>query len=275
MTGLRASQVLVVLCALAGACGVRHDVATVARTDIAALERHDAALAGALAEVREHPTADAHRRAALELIRLNVPDQAFDHLTAAIGRNSGDAVAYDARARIWRDWQMPERAFEDARRALQLAPRSAEVHNTMGTIFFALEQPGEARREFTTAISIDPAAAYAANNLCYLAFLSGDTADAEAQCQRAIALEPDLAAARQNLALVVAGTDIARAERELMVGANVARAQYNLGILHLARGEFPQASVAFDLACGAPTPVRDACARARQAKAESAKVRLP
>ena len=109
-------------------------------------------------------------------------------MTAAISRNSDDAVAYDARARIWRDWQMPERAFEDARRALQLAPRSAEVHNTMGTIFFALEQPGEARREFTTAISIDPAAAYAANNLCYLAFLSGDTADAEAQCQRAIAL---------------------------------------------------------------------------------------
>lgn len=266
MTTRRASQVLIVCTALMSACGVKTGVVNMARADVAALEANDQALAGALAELREQPGAVTHRRVAVELIRLGVLDQAYDHLTAAIARNSSDASAFDARARIWRQWQMPDRAFEDARRALQLAPRSPEVHNTMGTIFHALGKPGEAVREFTTALTIDPTAAYAASNLCYLSFLNGDVANAEAQCQLALNLDPDLTAARQNLALVFAATDISRAERELMTGSDIGRAKYNLGILHLARREFELAAAAFDVACTGRSPVRDACERARHAR---------
>lgn len=251
---------------MVSACGVKTGVVNLARADVAALEANDPVLAGALAELRQQPSAAAHRRVAIELIRLEVLDQAFDHLTAAIAGNSRDAAAFDARARIWRQWQRPDRAFEDARRALALAPRSPEAHNTMGTIFFALGKSGEAGREFTTALMIDPTAAYAASNLCYLSFLEGDAATAEARCRLALELDPGLAAARQNLALVFAATDIARAERELLAGSDVARAKYNLGILHLARREFVQAASAFDLACAGPSPVRDACERAQQAR---------
>lgn len=266
MSPRRASQALIVCAALMSACGVKTGVVNLARADIAALEANDPALAGALAELREQPSAATHRRVAAELVRLDVLDQAYDHLTAAIARNSRDAAAFEARARIWRQWQMPDRAFDDARRALQLAPRSPEVHNTMGTIFFALGKPGEAVREFTAALTIDPAAAYAANNLCYLSFLNRDVANAEAQCQLALSLDPGLTAARQNLALVFAATDISRAERELMAGSDPGRAKYNLGILHLARREFELAAAAFDVACTGASPVRDACERARHAR---------
>lgn len=252
---------------MAAACaGTTRVVTTAPRTNVTALEATDGALAGALASVRLRPTGEAHRHAAAEFVRLGVLDQAMDHLTLAIEKNSRDWAALDARARIWREWQAPRQALEDANRAVRLAPKSAVAHNTLGTVLYALNNHPGAQAEFTTAVTLDPFAAYAVNNLCYLAFVSGDLANAQTHCERALAIAPKLAAAHQNLALIYAVTDIARAQRELHAAGDSPRARYNLGILHMARGEYEQAAATFDLACAAPSRMRDACERASQAK---------
>lgn len=265
---VRVLRMLAAVClALTPACATRFaPVSPAARADSAAVDGQDPALAGALADLRRRPTGAAHRRVAAELMRLNVLDQAFDHLSQAIKKNGKDAEAFDARARIWREWRMLRPALDDANRAVRLAPASAEARNTLGTILFALGQAPDAARLFTEALALDPTAAWAANNLCYLAFLDGDTTKAESLCRRAILMTPTLTAAHHNLALVYAEADMTRAEAELVAGADAARIQYHLGILHLARRDYARAAAALSQACAERAPVPDACVRAGEAR---------
>src|SRR5204862_4118718 len=114
-----------------------------------------------------------------------------------------DAVAYDARARISRDWGFPNMAIDDAKRAVTYAPSSAAAANTLGTVFQALGNLGEAKRWYVRALALDPIAAYAQNNLCYTAVMMRDFS-ATATCRRAVAAAPDSKTARNNLALAYA-----------------------------------------------------------------------
>jgi Tfp pilus assembly protein PilF len=129
------------------------------------IEARDPKLASALLMLRLLPSAAHHRAAADQYRRLGVLDAAFDHLTAAIRMNPRDAAAYDARARIWRDWGAPRLGMGDAVRAVYYAPRSAAAHNTFGTLLAADQQRDEARRKFLAALTLDPTASFARDNL--------------------------------------------------------------------------------------------------------------
>lgn len=129
------------------------------------LESSDPQLKAALLKLRFFPSAAQHRAAASEYRRLGVLDTAFDHLTAAIRMDRKDAAAYDARARIWRDWGAPQLGMGDAARAVVYAPQSAAARNTLGTLLLANGQPEEARREFVKALALDPSASFARENL--------------------------------------------------------------------------------------------------------------
>jgi Flp pilus assembly protein TadD len=93
---------------------------------------------------------------------------AFDHLTAATRLDPSDAAAYDARARIWRDWGFAHLGVGDATRAVYHAPDSAEAHNTRGTLLAVLGQTDAARQEFERAVQLDQGATFAKTNLCLL-----------------------------------------------------------------------------------------------------------
>jgi tetratricopeptide (TPR) repeat protein len=267
MRQLWASVAFVIVVSGISACGPKTAVVNTTRADLATLESTEPALAGALAALRERPDAEGYLRAGETLAGLGVRDQALELLNTSVRLDGRNALAYEARARIWRDWGLPERALEDVKDAVRLAPQSPVVRNTAGTVFFALGQHAEARRYFGMALSLDPSAAYAANNLCYVAFLAGDLATAEARCRQALALSPDVAAARENLALIYAGVDMRLSEQELVAGAaGDAQVRYNLGILHLARREPAEALAAFEAACIAEPPFRDACERAAQTR---------
>ena len=114
------------------------------------------------------PTPAHHRAVADEYRRLQILDAAFDHLSAATRLNPQDAAAYDARARIWRDWGHPELGMADSARAVFYAPRSAAAHNTRGTLLAAAGLKEEALREFEAALALDPNASFARVNLCRL-----------------------------------------------------------------------------------------------------------
>jgi tetratricopeptide (TPR) repeat protein len=143
-----------------------------AQTLGARIETQDKALANALLALAMVPSAANHRAVADEYRRLHILDTAFDHLTAAVTIDQGDAAAYDARARIWRDWGFPDLGMGDAARAIYYAPRSPAAHNTRGTLFAALGWHAEARREFEAALTLDSTATYAQENLRYLNALS-------------------------------------------------------------------------------------------------------
>ena len=132
------------------------------------IESQDPALAAALLRLALMPTPAHHRAVADEYRRLQVLDAAFDHLSAATRLNPQDAAAYDARARIWRDWGYPQLGMADSARAVFYAPRSAAAHNTRGTLLAAAGLKEDALREFEAALALDPEAAFAQINKCRL-----------------------------------------------------------------------------------------------------------
>jgi tetratricopeptide (TPR) repeat protein len=142
------------------------------------IEGQDKALAAALFQLRLAATPARHRAVGDEYLRLGIRDMAFDQYTAATRLDPKDAVAYDALARIWRDWGFPEMGIGDAQRAVRYAPRSPAAHNTLGTLLAKIGRTDEARREFAAALDLDPTAEYARTNLCSISpdALAGDAA---------------------------------------------------------------------------------------------------
>jgi len=213
------------------------------------LEAHDAWLAAALAGLRAEPTALAHEQVALEYWRLGVYDLAEQHLSRAIEMAPDTASAWDARARVWRDWGLPGYGVSDASRALYLEPDSPAAHNTLGTLLFALGQTAEAEARFELALTLDPSAAYIHNNLCYVALVRGAVDRARTHCHDALEADPGLPAAKNNLALIGASEgrlDEARHDFD-RVGRPDAT-YFNMGLVLLSRGDYAAAAEEFDRA---------------------------
>ena len=150
------------------------------------IEARDQALSAALARLAFFPSAEAHKAVAREYRRLGLLEQAFDQFGGAVRLDPRDAEAYDARARIWRDWGFPERGMGDAARAAYLAADSAAAHNTWGTLLAASGWLASAQRQFDLALALDPKATYAMTNSCYVAFAAGQISRAPADCRRAV-----------------------------------------------------------------------------------------
>jgi tetratricopeptide (TPR) repeat protein len=230
------------------------------------VESWDPRLSGALLALAISPTPDRHRRVAFEYRRLNILDRAYAHIDEAIRLDPRDAAAFDARARIWRDWGFAHQGLADANRAVRLAPESAAAANTLGTLWQALGHGREARRWYERALMLDPAAAFAMNNLCYTS-ITARQGSAVDTCQRAVAMAPDSRDARNNLALAYAAVgNFARARQELEISADAAAVQYNVGILYMADQEYAKAISAFDAAARLKPRFERAEARARQAR---------
>jgi tetratricopeptide (TPR) repeat protein len=234
---------------------------------VATVEAWDPRLSSALLKLAISPTADLHRRVALEYRRLGILDQAYAHLDEAIRLDPQDAAAFDGRARIWRDWGFPNQGLADANRAVQLAPESAAAANTLGTLWQALGDGREARHWYERALMLEPTAAFAMNNLCY-ASITGKQATAVDTCRRAVAMAPDSRDARNNLALAHAASGhFMLARQEMEVSTDAAAVQYNVGILYMADRQYAKAIYAFDEAVRLKPHFERAEARAKQARA--------
>jgi Flp pilus assembly protein TadD len=237
--------------------------AAVART----VEASDPALGAALALATLRPTSSTHRVVAREYMRVGILDKAHEHLTLAVTADPRDAAAWDGLARIWRDWGFPHLGLPDAYRALYFAPQSPVVRNTLGTILQALGRRQEARLRFEQALALDPGAAYALSNLCYGWLLDGDAGKASDACRGALRLQPDLAAAQNNLALAYEATgDLVAAEAAFETGGDRARALYNLGIVHLARRRYAEATKVLEEARALRPKSRQVDVMARRAR---------
>ncbi len=132
------------------------------------VESTDPELLAALLAASAMPTAAHHRRVAEQYRRLGINDAAHEHLSRAVLLDPTDAAAFDARARLWRDWGLPEFGLGDAYRATHHAPASATAHNTLGTLLYRLRWHQQARAAFARAVALDAGATFARSNLCRL-----------------------------------------------------------------------------------------------------------
>ena len=236
------------------------------QTALEQVEAADPRLAAALAAAAIDPSPQTFRRVAEEYTRLQITDKAHEYLAQAYVLDARDPATYDARARLWRDGLLLDRALADAYRALYYAPASATVHNTLGTIFQALGRRDEAQRQYRRALDLDPNAAYALNNLCYALILGRQPAEAISACEAALKMSPSLLAARNNLALAHAlRGDLAATRTAFEESGDPARALYNLGIVYMAKRQYPDAVSAFVAAQHARPSFRQASERAEQA----------
>lgn len=236
------------------------------------LESTNATLAAAVAALKAAPTEQNYVIVGAEYQRLGVLDAAEDSFAQALKLNRHSSAANEGLARVWRDWGLPQQGLGYAYRALSQAPKSASVHNTLGTLLFTLGNPEDARTQFDQALSLDPAAAYALNNLCYVAFMLGDAGPAAARCTQALALNPSSSTTRNNLGLIYAAegrNDDAAREFEKAGGGPIA--DYNMGVVHMARREYKAAIAPFESACNAKPEIAGACAWAKEARKLAAK----
>jgi Tfp pilus assembly protein PilF len=231
------------------------------------VEGADPALAAALLAAEVRPSAATRRALAVEYVRVGILDKAHEHFKAAVTIDHRDAAAWDGLARIWRDWGQPHLGLTDAHRAVYFAPESPVVHNTLGTLLQAMGRRKEARTSFMRALQLDAAAAYALNNLCYGWFLEGRVPEAIDACQRALNVQPGLQSARNNLALVYAvDGDLQAAADTFAASSDAGQAEFNMGIVHLARGAYGEAVKAFDAAQARRADFRAAKAHANEAR---------
>ena len=213
------------------------------------IESTDPRLAAALLAETTVPTPDTHLRAALEYERLGILDASANHLQLALDEQPHFPPAHEEFARLWRDWGLPDRGLPYAYRAIYYAPQSASAQNTLGTILSALGRFDLAREAYRHAVALDSSASWALNNLCDLERRFGYLEEAQRDCQAALGIEPGFAAAHNNLALVLAAAgDLDAARREFLAAGDVASADYNLGLLHMADGNYVAAAASFEAA---------------------------
>ncbi len=175
-----------------------------ARQEIQIAELSDPTLRASLARLAASKTAEHYWQVGESYRRLGVLDQAYDHLEQAVHLDSSYAPAWDALARVWRDWGAPEYGLGDALRAVYFGSTVAAYRNTLGTLLVSLGRFPEAREAFTAALSREPNAAWALNNLCFVDLQVGRLADARASCEAAVARAPEFRVARQNLVRTLA-----------------------------------------------------------------------
>ena len=212
------------------------------------VEAWDPVLAAALRRVDEALTPVHHRQVARRYRALGIDDAAFDHLSSALELNARDASAWDARARIWRDWGYAALGLGDAYRAVYYSASSPIVHNTLGTFLHAVGWEREARQAFSRALRLDPRASYAMSNLCYLEALARTDA-AFPMCRAAVGLDSQSGTAWNNLALAYASHGLwDAAERQFRMSSNPAGIHYNMGVIYLAGGRYQKALESFEAA---------------------------
>jgi tetratricopeptide (TPR) repeat protein len=151
-------------------------------TNAVTVESSQPGLRQALGQLQAGETADAHLRVGLAYYGAGVLDSAIGHFDRALRLEPRLAAAYDARARVWRQWRLLGPAVADANRAVFFSPGSAEARNTLGTILAALGDRTGAAGAYRCALQLDSTAEWARINLNQLGDVS---APATADCTRA------------------------------------------------------------------------------------------
>ena len=210
------------------------------------LEDADPALATALVAAESRPSPAAHRKVAELYQGHGIMDMAYDHLLSAERLAPDDPATQDNMARLWRAAGWSGIGLGAAYRAAYQAPDSPAAHNTLGTLLRDVGDHDAARGAYEHSLRLNPIAGYVLNNLCFLAYSDGNYDEAAAHCEAAVRVDPSLRQAFNNLALVYFSTGRdGLAWKALQNAGPIWSAMYNLGVVHMARGNHQAAAATF------------------------------
>ena len=139
-----------------------------------------------------------------------------------------------------------------------------------GRTHHGLGDHAAARGAYTRSLSLNSQAGYVLNNLCFLAYSDGDYDEAAEHCEAAVRVDPSLRQAFNNLALVYFSTGRdGLGWKALQDAGPIWSAIYNLGVLHMARGDHQAAAATFTAVSRVKPNWAAARRRAKQAKEQS------
>lgn len=163
------------------------------------------------------------------------------------------ALAHVCMARAFLAWNRSERAFEELEAALARDPDSAEAHLALGHAHRIRSQVPEAEAAYARAKQDATLAAEAQLGLGQLYVAAGRKADAVEALRGALALEPNWPEVQYQLALLLDGSDEAKAllARALEGRPNWAEPALALAELRFAAGDLEGAEAAYRKAIAA------------------------
>lgn len=132
------------------------------------------------------------------------------------------------------------------RQAIEVEPTFLPAHNQMSLVYNTLGKYSQAERILKNALKLAPNEAYLHNNLAFNYILQHRPQDAERELRKALALRPDFKRAKMNLGIVLAKQDKCdQALTYFLEACPPHEANYNLAMVHQARGELELAEICY------------------------------
>jgi tetratricopeptide (TPR) repeat protein len=197
--------------------------------------------------------AAAHINMGAALVKQNQFETAVVHFNEALKISSNLPNAQYQLASALLKMDRTEQAVKHLERAIQLNPDHAEARNDLGGQLLQQGETEKAFEQLSRAIDINPELAEAHNNLGIILIRRGDVAAAISHFEDALRIDPDFGLARKNLqkALALRGSgdsEWRRLRNEMESRPDDPNLYFQLGNLHLRRGELGQAISAYEKA---------------------------
>jgi len=196
--------------------------------------------------------ASAHTNVGEALRLLGRLEEARDALLMAIELNPKSAEAMGNLGLVYWGMGRPDEAVECYRKSLALNPNLAQSHNNLGNVLLDRKDSEGAMACYERALAIDPNFADAHNNRGSALEMMDRLEEAIAEYTRAFELRSNFAIACNNAGNVARrlchwDDAMAWCKRALQFDPHFEPARWNVGLLELTRGDYPNGLPKYEL----------------------------
>lgn len=178
--------ILVILCAIVGACGTVPAVKPIGTAD------------------RADTLSDTYVKLGLEYMKQGQRALALDKLQRAIQLSPRLPAAHNAIAILYEQLRQEKLAAEHYRLAVEYGPKDSLAHNNYGTFLCRQNEPQQAEQQFLLALQdpLYPTPEFAYENLGVCALRIPDKVKAEQYFRKALEIDPELSGTLYQMALL-------------------------------------------------------------------------
>jgi protein O-mannosyl-transferase len=202
----------------------------------------------------------------LDFDRLNMPQEAIEHLERALQIKPDCAMAHNNLGNAWARMGRLEEAIEHFERALEIQPDYPEAQSNLGSVFLNSDRIEDAIEHFQQALRLKPDYPDARYNLGNALLKLNRLPEAIEQYERAVRIKPDYLEAQSNLgsALIMANRGqeaIPHCREALRLKPDYVEARFSLALA------YAQISQPYDAIAEAAQSLQDANSQRRTEQA--------
>ncbi|HZZ84668.1 MAG TPA: tetratricopeptide repeat protein [Anaeromyxobacteraceae bacterium] len=223
---------------------------------------------------KERDSAEIHHGLGIEALRNNRPQDAMREFDAALATDDAFPEAHLGRGVAFELFGRAAEAEREYRRAIELRPDYSEAHNDLGQLLARTHRPQEALAEFDAALAnMYYATPFDARmNRALVLYHQLDRKDeGQAELRTALSQSPRSCAGLRELGRIQLDQGrpaeaLESFERWSRACDHDANAQFQIGLVHLKRGDAEKARAAFEKCeeLGADGDVANECRRRRE-----------